>query len=130
MFNAEELFFSLDSKLKEIKEELKTAQAEIIQVKRETAKFLSACRKVGIKIVAIETKHKLIPSSMDFSFGVLGSVFANENYEDRPAIWTACDISGFGGGCGNSGQHSLKSEARLLSGVYKYQKGCWKRISD
>ena len=43
---------------------------------KKTQKFLTFCAKAGYERIAIETKDKAIPETLDMPFGVEGCVFA------------------------------------------------------
>ena len=95
-----------------------------------TEKFLNCCERHGISTVAIQEISKIIKSSVEYPFGKYGSVFADERDEGGwPSIWAVCGEMKISGGCGNTGQHQITSNAaaRLVDGVYTLKDGVWKR---
>ena len=96
-----------------------------------TYKFLQKAKAAGIRRVAIETATKLIPRTLEFPFGVYGSVFSwPRNVEDNagwPAIWGICKAISVDDGAGNTDQHQLKYGHGLEQGVYVLQKGKWRK---
>jgi len=120
------LFYDVEDKFIEIKRKIKEQEELFIRGKNITLKFLQACQKEGIRLVAIEAECKRIKSSVDFPFGTGGSVFADkQNKDERPAIWTVVEKVGISGGAGNGGQHQITS-AELISGVYELKNGKWR----
>lgn len=113
----------LENKSKEL-EELKNTFKD---THKFTAYFLNKCKDVGIKTVSIGKKTDKINSSKKWPFDHSGSCFADERYNDWPAIWKACEIPELGKSCGNGGQSACNT-ARLIDGVYEYKNGCWNRI--
>lgn len=94
-----------------------------------TRKFLAACTECQITRVAVEVAHPWVPSSIDFTFGVKGSAFANNEIDGWPAIWMACEMAGVGFGCGNHNQHQLRNGHGIEPGMYYRRKGCWCRVA-
>ena len=102
---------------------------EYAELKDFTAIFLACCESHGIKTVSINTYTKLIEACKGWSYAD-GSVFADERDGTWPAIWAVCSEMDVGGGCGNSGQHQLKYNARLIDGVYRLENGNWTKLGE
>ena len=116
---------ALEQKMKVLKAELKTAQ-------KFTQSFLEECGRQDIKRVSIGKKTDLIESAKSWgssgSFGCSGSIFADERKDGWPAIWRVAELTGVGGGCGNSGQYQVKRDAPLMEGVYELKGKVWRKI--
>jgi hypothetical protein len=120
------------NELKNIHDRLKSIEAGLIDARKFTARFLASCGRHGIKRVAIQKQDEKVGRAVPFAFGPQGSVFAEGEVNHRQKIWVVCDELGIGGGCGNSGQHSITPEAkaRLIDGVYELKNGCWRRVEE
>ena len=99
----------------------------------KTSEFLKICGSLGIKTVGIRKTHEDIKSSSSWHDG-FDAVYADESTNKDgsgwPAIWEAVEIAGISGGCGNSGQHQIQHDAKLIDGVYRLKNGKWKMIQD
>jgi len=130
--NFEATFQRLHSELKDVKTQLEKLEETFRTNKKYTSDFLAVCEELGIKTVAIQTRSKRVKASVDFPFGVAGSVFASGYGDGKtwPVIWKAVEIFNISGGCGNIDQHSISSEAqsKLVDGVYTLKQGQWNRI--
>lgn len=98
-----------------------------------TSKLLLECKNTGITKVSICKRHKSLPQSTNFSFGVNGSIFAFQpkKIKDKsvwPPVWGVVKKMGISHGCGNSNQHQIDS-SNLVDGVYHLKSGQWKKIN-
>lgn len=97
-----------------------------------TIEFLKCCEENGIKKVGIQKGANDLKGSIDFPFGNEYSVYADERLDGWPAVWKVCDDMKISGGCGNSGQHQISSQAaaKFINGVYELKDGVWHRRDD
>ena len=97
-----------------------------------TTKFLKCCEENGIKKVGIQVIADDLKGSKNFPFGAAGNVFADERLDGWPAIWKVCEDMKISGGCGNSGQHQISSNAsaKFIDGIYELKDGVWHRRDD
>ena len=94
-----------------------------------TLRFLKCCSKHNIKLVSIGTRTELIESSKTYPFGCSGSVFAEGRSRDGcPTIWAIVEEMGISGGAGNTGQHQVTCDAKLIDGVYEFKDKKWRKI--
>lgn len=94
-----------------------------------TLSFLKCCSKHNIKMVSIGKRTDLIESAKSFPFGCEGSVFADGRDRDgRPTIWGVVNEMGISGGAGNTGQHQVSCDAKLIDGVYEFKDKKWRKI--
>ena len=94
-----------------------------------TLRFLKCCRKHHIKLVSIGKRTDLVESSKNFPFGCGGSVFADGRGRDGwPTIWGVVEEMGISGGAGNTGQHQVTCDAKLIDGVYEFKGKKWRKI--
>ena len=94
-----------------------------------TLQFLKCCSKHHIKLVSIGKRTNLIESTKSYPFGCEGSVFADgRGRAGRPAIWGIVEEMGISGGAGNSGQHQVNCDAKLIDGVYEFKDKKWRKI--
>ena len=94
-----------------------------------TLRFLKCCSKHNIKLVSIGTRTNLIESCKTYPFGCKGSVFAEGRSRDGwPTIWGIVEEMGISCGCGNTGQHQVTCEAKLIDGVYELKDKKWRKI--
>ena len=94
-----------------------------------TLRFLKCCSKHNIKMVSIGKRTDLIESSKNFPFGCDGSVFADGRGRDGcPTIWGVVNEMGVSGGAGNTGQHQVSCDAKLIDGVYEFKDKKWRKI--
>ena len=125
-----------DYRFTEIQEEVKrvSAKADALaeayaEAEDFTLRFLKQCSKHKVKLVSIGTRTDLIESSKTFPFGCSGSVFAEgRDSFDWPVIWRIVEELGISGGAGNSGQHQVNCDAKLVDGVYKFENKTWHKI--
>lgn len=94
-----------------------------------TLQFLKCCSKHHIKFVSIGKRTNLIESTKSYPFCCGGSVFADgRDRAGRPAIWGIVEEMGISGGAGNSGQHQVTCDAKLIDGVYEFKDKKWRKI--
>ena len=94
-----------------------------------TLRFLKCCSKHNIKTVSIGKRTDLIESSKNFPFGCENSVFADGRGRDGwPTIWGVVSEMGVSGGAGNTGQHQISCDAKLIDGVYEFRDKKWRKI--
>ena len=94
-----------------------------------TLRFLKCCSKHNIKTVSIGKRTDLIESSKNFPFGCSNSVFADGRGRDGwPTIWGVVEEMGISGGCGNTGQHQVSCDTKLIDGVYEFKDKKWRKI--
>lgn len=95
-----------------------------------TEKFLSCCEKHGIDLVSVGVRTDKIRNCGTFPFGCEGSVFAEGEDGEWPAIWSVVNEMKISSGAGNSNQHQISYKARmeLVDGVYKLKNGVWEKI--
>lgn len=94
-----------------------------------TLRFLKCCRKHNIKTVSIGKRTELIESAKNFPFGCCNSVFADGRDRDGwPTIWGVVNEMGISGGAGNTGQHQVSCDAKLIDGVYEFKGKKWRKI--
>ena len=93
-----------------------------------TLRFLKCCSKHNIKMVSIGKRTDLIESAKGFPFGCGNSVFADGRDRDGwPTIWGVVEEMGISGGAGNSGQHQVTCDAKLIDGVYELKDKKWRK---
>jgi|ERR1035437_1314805 hypothetical protein len=102
---------------------------------RLTYRFLSKCKKYGLKRVCIYVSHPIVPESMDFCFGPQDSVFGIKSLIDNsndqfgwPAIWTVAKEMEMNNGCGNGNQYQIGRGSGLEAGAYRCWGGKWKKL--
>lgn len=120
-----------EPRIQKIERDLKEVRVELEAAKKMTARFLAACQEAGISRVGIGKRDGRFKNSEGWPFSESGSVFADgEHQKDRrPKIWVAHDsVPEIHGSCGNSGQHSAKTEI-LVDGIYELRNGCWDKTS-
>ena len=94
-----------------------------------TLRFLKCCSKHNIKMVSIGKRTGLIESAKGFPFGCGNSVFADGRDRDGwPTIWGVVEEMGISGGAGNTGQHQVTCDAKLIDGVYEFKDNKWRKI--
>ena len=94
-----------------------------------TLRFLKCCSKHNIKMVSIGKRTDLIESAKGFPFGCGNSVFADGRDRDGwPTIWGVVEEMGISGGVGNTGQHKVTCDAKLIDGVYEFKDKKWRKI--
>ena len=94
-----------------------------------TLRFLKCCSKHHIKLVSIGKRTDLVESSKNFPFGCGGSVFADGRGRDGwPTIWGVVNEMDISGGAGNTGQHQVSCDAKLIDGVYEFKDKKWRKI--
>jgi len=121
-------FAGIEGQMLRLKTQFNDLKNEFDESVEYTKVFLDECKKQGIKLVSIGRTDEEIKSTNGWPFDPARSIFAdNRSKDDWPAIWKVSENLGIGGGCGNSGQHQISSEAyaRLVDGVYSYKNGKW-----
>ena len=94
-----------------------------------TLRFLKCCSKHHIKLVSIGKRTNLIESTKSYPFDCEGSVFADgRDRNGWPAIWGIVEEMGISGGAGNTGQHQVTCDAKLIDGVYEFKDKKWRKI--
>ncbi len=94
-----------------------------------TSRFLKCCSKHHIKLVSIGKRTDLIESAKNFPFSCGDSVFADgRDFDGRPAIWGVVSEMDISGGAGNTGQHQVSCNAKLIDGVYEFKDKKWRKI--
>ena len=94
-----------------------------------TLRFLKCCSKHHIKLVSIGKRTDIIESAKNFPFGCGNSVFADGRDRDGwPTIWGVVSEMGVSGGAGNTGQHQISCDAKLIDGVYELKGKKWRKI--
>ena len=94
-----------------------------------TLRFLKCCSKHHINLVSIGKRTDLIESAKNFPFGCGNSVFADGRCRDGwPTIWGVVSEMGVSGGAGNTGQHQISCDAKLIDGVYEFKDKKWRKI--
>ena len=94
-----------------------------------TLRFLKCCSKHHINLVSIGKRTDIIESAKNFPFGRGNSVFADGR--DRDGWPTICGVvgeMGISGGAGNTGQHQISCDAKLIDGVYEFKDKKWRKI--
>lgn len=104
----------------------------------KTKELLNRCAQAGITRVAIERKHKSVPSSMKWTLGESGCVFTAEPESVRrkreastyhwPSIWDIARDVGVYGGAGNEDQACITGG--LDAGVYHLVNGEWQEVKS
>lgn len=127
--NWEYKFKDLQKEVKELEEKANSLAEAYAEAEDFTLRFLKCCRKHNIKLVSIGTRTELIESSKTYPFDCCGSVFADGRSRDGwPTIWGIVNEMGISGGCGNSGQHQVSCDAKLIDGVYEFKDKKWRKI--
>ena len=122
-------FTDLQGEIKHLEAKADALAKAYAEAEDFTVRFLKCCSKHHIKLVSIGTKTDLIEGSKSFPFGCNGSVFADGRGRDRwPAIWSVVEEMGISGGAGNSGQHKVNCDAKLIDGVYEFKDKKWRKI--
>ena len=94
-----------------------------------TLRFLKCCSKHHIKLVSIGKRTNLIESTKSYPFRCDGSVFADGISRDGwPTIWGVVEEMRISGGAGNTGQHEVSCDAKLIDGVYEFKNKKWRKI--
>lgn len=127
--NWEYKFKDLQEEVKALEQKANALSEPYAEAEDFTLRFLECCRKHNIKLVSIGTRTELIESSKTYPFGCCGSVFADGRSRDGlPTIWGIVNEMGISGGCGNSGQHQVSCDAKLIDGVYEFKNKKWRKI--
>ena len=80
-------------------------------------------------MVSIGKRTDLIESAKGFPFGCGNSVFADGRDRDGwPTIWGVVEEMGISCGVGNTGQHQVTCDAKLIDGVYEFKDKKWRKI--
>ena len=127
-----EFGYKFDELQKQIKclEEKENSLAEAYAEAEDfTLRFLKCCSKHNIKTVSIGKRTDLIESAKNFPFDCGNSVFADGRGRDGwPTIWGVVNEMGISGGAGNTGQHQVSCDAKLIDGVYEFKDKKWRKI--
>ena len=127
--NWEYKFNDLPEEVKALDQKANALLESYAEAEDFTLRFLKCCRKHNIKLVSIGTRTELIESSKTYPFSCCGSVFADGRSSDGwPTIWGIVNEMGISGGCGNSGQHKVSCDAKLIDGVYELKDKKWRKI--
>ena len=127
--NWEYKFKDLQEEVKALEKKANALSESYAEAEDFTLRFLKCCRKHNIKLVSIGKRTELIESSKTYPFGCCGSVFADGRSRDGwPTIWGIVNEMGISGGCGNSGQHQVSCDAKLIDGVYEFKDKKWRKI--
>ena len=127
--NWENKFKDLQEELREFQERANSLAKAYAEAEDFTLRFLKCCSKHHIKLVSIGKKTELIESSKTYPFGCDDSVFADNRSRDGwPTIWAIVEEMGVSCGCGNSGQHQVNCDAKLIDGVYEFKDKKWRKI--
>ena len=127
--NWEYKFKDLQEEVRKLEEKANSLTEAYAEAEDFTLRFLKCCSKRHIKLVSIGKKTELIESAKNFPFGCGGSVFADGRGSDgRPTIWGVVEEMGISGRCGNSGQHEVSCDAKLIDGVYEFKDKKWRKI--
>jgi len=117
-----------DYKISSLESELKSLKGELANAKKFTQKFLNKCEESGITRVSVGTRSKRVPRTVDWPFGVSGSVFQHpadaRGKNGYVAIWSVVEELGISGGAGNSAQHQVSNE-NLIEGVFELKGKDW-----
>ena len=116
--------------------EIKKVESLILQAKairdgmtkasENTLKILAACDKLGVFKIGIGEKDDTFKDSKGYSFNYSGSIFVDGNSQSKwPMAWSVAGQSGFGSGCGNSGQHQVSGQ--FIDGIYICKNGVWEK---
>lgn len=127
--NWEYKFKDLQEEVRKLQERANSLAEAYAEAEDFTLRFLKCCSKHHIKLVSIGKKTELIESSKTYPFGCGGSVFADDRSRDGwPTIWAIVEEMGVSCGCGNSGQHQVSCDAKLIDGVYEFKDKKWRKI--
>lgn len=127
--NWEYKFKDLQEEVKALEQKANALSESYAEAEDFTLRFLKCCRKHNIKTVSIGKRTDLIESAKNFPFGCGNSVFADGIGSDGwPTIWGVVNEMGISGGCGNSGQHQVSCDAKLIDGVYEFKDKKWRKI--
>ena len=122
-------FDELQKQIKCLEEKANSLAESYAEAEDFTLRFLKCCRKHNIKMVSICKRTDLIESSKSFPFGCGGSVFADGRDRDGwPTIWGVVNEMGISGCAGNTGQHQVSCDAKLIDGVYEFKDKKWRKI--
>ena len=127
--NWEYKFKDFQEEVKELQEKANSLAEAYAEAEDFTLRFLKCCSKHHIKLVSIGKKTELIESSKTYPFSCSGSVFAEGISRDGwPTIWAIVEEMGISGGAGNTGQHQVTCDAKLIDGVYQFKDRKWRKI--
>ena len=127
--NWEYKFKDFQEEVKELQEKANSLAEAYAEAEDFTLRFLKCCSKHHIKLVSIGKKTELIESSKTYPFSCSGSVFAEGRSRDGwPTIWAIVEEMGISGGAGNTGQHQVTCDAKLIDGVYQFKDRKWRKI--
>ena len=122
-------FDDLQKEIRTLSERMNELAEAYAEAEDFTLRFLTQCSKHHIKLVSIGKRTNLIESAETYPFDCRGSVFADGKSKDGwPVIWSVVEELGISGGAGNSGQHQIKSSAKLIDGVYEFKDKKWRKV--
>ena len=122
-------FDELQKQIESLKAKADSIAEAYAEAEDFTLRFLKCCSKHHIKLVSIGKRTDLIESANGFPFGCGGSVFADGRDRDGwPTIWGVVNEMGISGGAGNTGQHQVSCDAKLIDGVYEFKDKKWRKI--
>ena len=122
-------FDELQKQIKCLEEKANSLAEAYAEAEDFTLRFLKCCSKHHIKLVSIGKRTNLIESTKSYPFDCEGSVFADGRDRDGwPAIWGIVKEMRISGSAGNSGQHEVTCDAKLIDGVYEFKDNKWKKI--
>lgn len=122
-------FTELQNQIKSLEEKANNLAEAYAEAEDFTLRFLKCCSKHHIKLDSIGKRTDLIESTKSYPFGCGGSVFADGRSRDGwPAIWGIVEEMGISGGAGNTGQHQVTCDAKLIDGVYEFKDKKWRKI--
>ena len=127
--NWEYKFKDLQEEVKALEQKANALSESYAEAEDFTLRFLKCCRKHNIKTVSIGKRTDLIESAKNFPFGCGDSVFADGIGSDGwPTIWGVVSEIGISCGAGNTGQHQVSCDAKLIDGVYEFKDKKWRKI--
>ena len=127
--NWEYKFKDLQEEVRKLEEKANSLAEAYAEAEDFTLQFLKCCSKHHIKLVSIGKRTDLIESAKGFPFGCGNSVFADGRGRDGwPTIWGVVEEMGISGGVGNTGQHQVTCDAKLIDGVYEFKDKKWRKI--
>ena len=119
----------LQKQIKCLEEKANSLSESYAEAEDFTLRFLKCCSKHHIKLVSIGKRTDIIESTKNYPFGCGGSVFADGRTRyGWPAIWAVVEEMGISGGAGNTGQHQVICDAKLIDGVYEFKDKKWRKI--
>ena len=122
-------FAELQKQIECLEEKANSLAEAYAEAEDFTLRFLKCCSKHNIKMVSIGKRTDLIESAKSFPFDCGDSVFADGRGSDGwPTIWGVVNEMNISGGAGNTGQHQISCDAKLIDGVYEFKDKKWRKI--